>query len=112
VNIIQNIKILNTNTTQPTQQQVKDLICRVEDKVSTRLQKTAYNYLFDYIEDVWHMTHEGEGLLTICWMILEEIDSKCELGFDGYCTITDLSNNSLKIDIRRRYPTFNKEMNE
>lgn len=40
----------------------------------TMLESTAYNYLFDYIEDVWHMTHEGERLLTICWMILEGMD--------------------------------------
>lgn len=54
---------------------VEALMDRVENKLSTTPQKTAYNYLFDYTEGLWMMTFEGERLLGLCVEVLEEIDS-------------------------------------
>lgn len=53
-----------------------DEISRLLDKVEplTKVQKTAYNYLVDYIEDLVELNHEGSRLVNLCRDILLELD--------------------------------------
>lgn len=53
---------------------VNKLLEKVETKLVTSYQISAYNYLIEYVENPeWFTSHEGQRLLGLCLEILRAI---------------------------------------
>lgn len=56
-----------------TKKQINKLLDDVAGKIKSGYETDAYNYLIDYLEDLWMFSHEGERLFNMCVDILKQV---------------------------------------